>query len=874
MALKLRRLDYIGRLKAGEWAHEIDRDGLIRKAVGPNGAASNYDMVDLLFVRDQEVRKATLKRIKEKADLEMIDAFVLQGHQHNAKHRPAVARNLLRALPTEALAQAALYLNGEDEAAHEVACDIFTAAPIQQPLLALVDQWMAETSLAAAPVMANLKETLKGNPKDPLNLLELAEKGIHHSNPAVRQESYLALAIPPEAKYLDTIVHAYGREIPELQDTLYEILEGFADAEKPLTKRLMPLLYHERPSSREAAVMFAGMTRYLDKILSSFIREAPSHKPWARERSFEAMRSLRDRLLEPIVELMHDKDPEVRLQTIGLASGLSTDARMVRPLIQALQEDDWWTRARAIEALGQVGEAAALEPLTELLDHRDTALLAVHALCIAATELLERGQQNYASRALRPLFDILRRGHRGKAFEREERRYQAELRREIIEELQPIPDNEILAVVLESARMDRDYAIQMLALETASEIYRDLNKPFDQADEIRQKIDLQLLKQARLREMDVLLKRGRDEGASEIYVAVDKPLIIRKQGELLPLDKRTVFHAARTARLVRSILNTSQANQVASRGQLDFCHEIEGVGRYRVSVYVDNRGVNAVFRVIPRDLPTLTSTGLPPEFADAAYWHSGLVLVSGSRGSGKTTTLAALIEQINLNRQCHVVSLEEPIEYIHRSRRSQISQREAGTHTHSFARAMRGALRQNPDVIVISDLRDETSIELAFKAANNNCLVIAGVRAHRVHNAMDRIIRAFSPSEHPRARGQLAGCLRAVLSQSLIPRADQEGMAAAFEVLVTNDRIKEHIKRGEWDLIEDIILEGSARGVQAFDDALMHLYKKSLISAEDAYRRAYDKEQFEELLYEEEEEQTNEEDYNDFDDETIEQELA
>jgi twitching motility protein PilT len=282
--------------------------------------------------------------------------------------------------------------------------------------------------------------------------------------------------------------------------------------------------------------------------------------------------------------------------------------------------------------------------------------------------------------------------------------------------------------------------------------------------------------------------------------------------------------------------------------QLDFCYYIPQAGRYRGNVFHDHKGYNAVFRVIPEKPPTIQELGLPAHLAEIADYHQGLVLICGPSGSGKSTTMAALVNLFNETRSDHVLMMEDPVEFVHPFKNCLINQREVGSNTRSFARALRAALREDPDVIVIGELRDNESITLALTAAETGHIVLGTLNSTSAPKAIDRILSSFPVGEQPQIRASLSESLKYVIAQRLLPAREGRKQVAAFEVLKGTTNIANMIRDEKTYQIYSAMQIARSQGMQTFDEALKDLVKREQITAETAYMAANKKEEFEPLL--------------------------
>ncbi|HTG35418.1 MAG TPA: type IV pilus twitching motility protein PilT [Thermoanaerobaculia bacterium] len=343
--------------------------------------------------------------------------------------------------------------------------------------------------------------------------------------------------------------------------------------------------------------------------------------------------------------------------------------------------------------------------------------------------------------------------------------------------------------------------------------------------------------------LDRLLERALLAGASDLHIHSGSPLKMRLHGQMSDLDPAPL--QARTAeRLVHEILTPDQQEALRDRGQVDFAYTLPGKGRFRSNAYRQQRGVDAVFRVIPPQPPTLEGLGLPSALARLANYHQGMVLLTGPAGCGKSSTLAALLNIINEDRHDHIITIEDPIEYIHPSKKCVVNQRQVGPHTGSFARALRGALREDPDIIAIGELRDLETISLALTAAETGHLVLATLHTNNSIRTVNRILGVFPPSQQDQIRTMVSESLRAVVSQRLVMRADGKGRVPALEVLMANKAVGNLIRENKTFQIKSVLQTGASQGMYMLDASLAELLKNKVITREEALRNADDPQRF------------------------------
>jgi twitching motility protein PilT len=345
------------------------------------------------------------------------------------------------------------------------------------------------------------------------------------------------------------------------------------------------------------------------------------------------------------------------------------------------------------------------------------------------------------------------------------------------------------------------------------------------------------------RRLDALLTDAVSRRASDLHLHCGAPIKLRRNGELSDLDPESLAPDLSDS-LIREILTPEQQRDLDEHGQIDFAYTISGIGRFRANAYRQQRGLDAVFRAIPPNPPTLEDLGLPETLARFANFHQGMVLLTGPAGCGKSSTLAAMVDIINRGRQDHIITIEDPIEYIHRSQKCVVNQRQVLRHTNSFARALRAALREDPDIIAIGELRDLETISLALTAAETGHLVLATLHTNNAIRTINRILGVFPPSQQEQIRTMVSESLRAVISQRLVVKADGSGRVPALEVLVCNKAVGNLIRDNKTFQIKSVLQTGSAHGMCLLDASLADLVKNRVITREEAARNAEDPAKF------------------------------
>jgi twitching motility protein PilT len=346
--------------------------------------------------------------------------------------------------------------------------------------------------------------------------------------------------------------------------------------------------------------------------------------------------------------------------------------------------------------------------------------------------------------------------------------------------------------------------------------------------------------------IETLLQVAIKHHASDLHLRAGMPPLIRVHGRLRPLPEND--GTASDAEALLKILTDAQRQHFEQQHDLDFAYELPGVGRFRANFLQQRQGIGAVFRVIPNRIPSLEELALPQAVSNLVRLEQGLVLVTGPTGSGKSTTLAAMIDHINQEYDKHIVTIEDPLEFIHPNKVSLVTQREVGTHTSSFAAALRAVLREDPDIILIGELRDLETIALAMTAAETGHVVFGTLHTRTAASTVDRLIDVFPPEQQGQIRMMLAETLKGVITQQLLACADHQGRIAAVEMLMGTTALSNLIREGKTYQIPSIIQTGRREGMQTMDQAILELLRAKRITPQEAYRKAIDKETYRQYL--------------------------
>jgi len=802
------------RLADKAYGSSQERDELLSRLRAAEGLRAR-DVSWMLFRPDRSYRDAVEELLKRIGDAETVDVVIAEC---KGKPEAAVraAASTLFSLGLAGTSQRLADLAASPKAeVREVVRRLLLEAPVSPAIEPVL--WHLAAGGRVEERVACLAR-LATAPADP-RAVPRWQRLARDPEKAVREKALEALTRQDPSTSVDLFVEQLPLVDYSTQQLLVDALTRAAAGQGPaFADRLLPLMASGDAATRSAVLkILTGMPDRRD-VVRRYIVFSKTLAGWARDRALESMRAFGADLLEPTIELLGDPDQEIRASAMLVATSFE-DARIIPATIGLLKDPDWWIRVTAAETLGRLKDPRAVAPLIEALADPETRWSAVEAL--------GRIGDLQAAPALSALLADPA----------------PEVRIEVIQALSRFEHPQMLDFVRNVARKDPSRPVRARALELAREMAARQKTPL--ADE-------EALKQAALAaksgqgepKLNALLVAARNAGASDLHVSVGQPPVLRLAADLVRVQREPMT-ADETSAQLREILSDAQWAQLQTARQLDLCHYIPNAGRYRANVFVDQQGMNAVFRVIPERPPTIAEIGLPPPLAEIADYHQGLVIVCGPSGSGKSTTLAALVNLFNETRHDHVITMEDPVEFIHPFKNCLVNQREVGKDTQSFARALRSALREDPDVIVIGELRDGESVSLALTAAETGHIVLGTLNSTSAPKAVDRIIASFPVNEQGQVRVALSESLKFVLAQRLLPAVEARKQVACFEVLRNTVAVANMIREEKTYQIPSAMQIGRSLGMQTFDDALKALVAASRITGEVAWRAAVKKEDFE-----------------------------
>jgi twitching motility protein PilT len=533
---------------------------------------------------------------------------------------------------------------------------------------------------------------------------------------------------------------------------------------------------------------------------------------WVRERVMDALIDMAGtELTRHMAGFLSDPSAVVRRFAVNVLMRLK-DQRALGLLVRTAREDaDWWGREKAVEAMAEMQDRRAIPYIIDLLSNCPELQL----ICCTALRDLQASEGAPQVAALC-------------ASEDPDIRYSA------LEALEVVGTHQ-QAVAVQPLAVDPVPRIQNMARDLLLKWNIQVGDGVETADKARSFLDQMLVAAAEGEGDDLIITPGR------------RPYV-KRMGKVIPLAKNSLSPEQVRTVLARH-LTATHVEQLEHNHDVDFSHEVTSAGlRFRVNVFKQRGGLAAVFRLVKGELPDLDKLGLPSIVRNFGDLKNGLVLVGGPTGSGKSTTLAALIDYINATSKRHIISLEDPIEVVHYRKTGLVNQREVGTHTSSYGTALRSTLRQDPDVILVGEMRDLETIAFAVSAAETGHLVYGTVHTVSSDTTMDRLVNAFPPRQQTQVRFMLAESLRAVVCQYLLKRVDQPGRIPALEIMLVNDAVSNLIRKGKTFQIPSVISTSKEEGMQLMDNELMRLYKEGIIAPEEAYLKAVNKKEFESVF--------------------------
>ena len=810
--------DILKRVMGRDWKTTEERSELLSQLGGFRDLKAD-ELIPLISTSDSSVRTFAEYQLKERLDPKSITIILGQLPKKTTRTQSAILNSLIRARPELSIPHVQkLVSEADSKDLAQRAMEALSSLPVHQVGSEFVRflshdkkdiRHMALVKVVESEDLIRdkgIQSTITGMAEDEDERIRLKVIGlVVQFKPGDAVRLCLERLKDPSPAVQQAAVRVMGDALAKMDES--------AEAED----QLLALLTDGSEAIRAGVIEIIMKRPDKERILRKLLVFSKNLMGWVRDRTLATLRNYADHITQPIIRLMSDPDEDVR--SMALAVGATLEAKEATPHIIGLLEDpDWWLRMTAAETLGKIGDPRAIPSLIKAMDDPDTAMVCLEAL---------GKMKGHGDEVLVPIAKQLSSSA-------------TEVRVEAVRALKQLGDQRVAPMLDLVIKNDPSAVVQRRAAEALSDLTGDKHHEKRVAMESEESD----VRAENLLPLEDLMVKVREMGGSDLHVVVDSPPAGRVHGELHKMTDvpytESSSHAA-----IAPLLDEEQKRLLKQHKQLDFCHRIPGVGRYRTNVYIERKGWAASFRVIPNEVPTLPELGMPSHLADLVNYHQGLVIIAGPSGSGKSTTLAALVNLFNERRRSHLLSLEDPIEFVHQPRGCLINQRQVNKHTRSFHAALRGALRQDPDVIVVGDMRDPETVKLAIEASETGHLVICTMNTTSAPKTVDRLIDAFPPSEQTQIRTMLSETLKIVVCQTLIPNADGSGRVACFEVLMGTLGVSNLIRENKTYQLPGQMQIGEHIGHITVDTALTKLLDSRQITAEQAWLKANNKDLFE-----------------------------
>jgi twitching motility protein PilT len=803
----------LARARASGWKTEEERDALLEEIAAIRGLEAE-DVAWMVVDSDAAVRaagQALLPRFSYEDVAQSLYSFFPSRNE------------TVRRLAIEALvgrAGGSFYdllpklLSHPDAAVVHVALDWLRRNPSERNL-SLVSGALGSPSIAVRRKAFTIVEATPS-----ARVLPFALKGLEDEDEMLRLRAIGLLTKFPDESAIGPLLKRCHLDSTRNQEAAIAALTPLlAHADVRWNEDLIPLLSDLNPRVRNLASRILK-TQDPDRVAAAFLHGYQDSYGPARDRALEGLRELGPQYIPAFLD--YDEDPDHRIAALASAVAVTIRSPEVVPhCVRYLKGDDWWLRDRGAHALGELRDPRGFEPLILMLADPESNLSAAAALGTWGTP-----------EALPALLEAYKRGTK-------------DLRLEILDAFARISDRRVPTLLAGIVKADPDPLIR----EKASGLIEILAG--DGAGEIgaERKFTPHDFAASPEPTLPDLLRHSRALGASDLHLSTGTVPHVRVNGALSPLPMPP-SSSEQLENWIRPILANERGRTFEERQQIDFCHKDGALGRFRTNVFLQRKGMSAVFRLVPFDVPNLADIGLPESLWELTTYSQGLILVTGPAGCGKTTTLAALVDRINATERCHILTIEDPIEYVHGNKDSLVNQREIPSHSRSFARALRQSLREDPDVILVGEMRDLETISLAITAAETGHLVLATLHTTTAASTVDRIINAFPADQQGQIRQMVSESLKAVISQSLLPRRDGSGRVAAWEILRNTQAVAGLIRDAKTFQIPSAMQTGANTGMMLMDASLLRLVQDGTVDPRVAYDRALRKESFEPFLEE------------------------
>ncbi|HQR66965.1 MAG TPA: PilT/PilU family type 4a pilus ATPase [Thermoanaerobaculia bacterium] len=816
---------WVTQLREHRWISDVQRKELLDRFVGMS--APEVEWVTWTALEPSpDIRAAGISILRRRTDREAYHALAALLHTHSEAARRAVIR-FLKDLAGADLGPVLLELASlSNERGRLAGLELAPGLPGETAFEVARRTLQAPSPGVRARALRLVSET--DFPGGSGAAARLALPLLQDENSEIRLAALAVLERhPSESSFPDLLQMARTGDDRVMQAAFAALVRLLPAAKQDHTPEIVPLLADGHPAVRAGALsLLQGVSP--ETVARRFVEHFHGAFVWVRDRALDATREGLKEFCPALIALCGDPEPTLAKAAAEMTLALE-DPRALPIWLRLTEDTDYWVRARAMELLGQHGHGHP-EVLPRLLSGLESPDVAIPA----SAALGELGDP----RAAAPLLE---------AFKKAQPRPDVQI--ELLDGLAALARVEprivpLLGKVAQTPQVDakvREKARRCVErIENAAE---GLPSEIDEDG-----ADLLPLPEgeAGLREM---LAEAVRLGASDFHLATGFLPHRRIQGRLEPVDM-PVITRKQAQTLIRQVLSEEQWRHLEKERHLDVALRIPRVGRFRANFFSQRSGFDASFRVISRVIPKIEDLGLPASAEEILRFTQGLVLVTGPAGCGKSTTLAAMIERLNEVRPCHIITIEDPVEYVFLPKMALVNQRQVPRDTRSFARALRAALREDPDVIMVGELRDLETISLAVTAAETGHLVFGTLHTSHATATIDRMISTFPPGQQDQIRVMLADSLKAVVSQLLLPRRDGQGRVAAFEILRTTQAIGALIREGKTFQIPSLVQTGKLHGMVTMDQSLLQLCENELVEPEVAIEKALKTETFEPLVVE------------------------
>ncbi len=817
---------FVTQLREHRWTSDAQRKELLERLVALPDAEVDW-LVWTALEPAPDLRSAGLSALRRRSDRAAYDALVPLLATHSDAARRAVLR-FIRELAGRDLGAVLVRIATEgDERGRLAALELAADLPGETALEVARRTLQAQSPAVRAQALRLVSQT--SFPGGSAAAARLALPLLQDESSEIRLAALAVLERhPTESSFPDLLQMARTGDDQVMRAAFAALGRLLPGAKADHTPEIVPLLADGAAGVRSGALsLLAGVAS--ETMARRFVEHFHGAFVWVRDRALDTTRDGLPEFAPSLIALASDAEPAFAKAASEMTLALE-DPRAIPVWLRLVDDPDYWVRARALELLGQhgTGHPDVLPRLVACLDSSELALAAASAL----------GQLEDA-RAAGPLLE---------AFKKAQDR--PDLQVELLDALGRLSRVEARVVPLLS-RIAETPQVPARPREKARRLVEQIQAAPEGGASLLEEDEGPEVPAAPGSESSLkhLLAEAVRCGASDFHLATGFVPHRRIEGRLEPVDVPALNRKLAQA-LIREVLSEDEWRRLEKERHLDVALKIPRVGRFRANFFSQRNGFDASFHVIARVIPKLEELGLPPSAADILRLTQGLVLVTGPAGCGKSTTLAALVDRLNETRPCHIITIEDPVEFAFSPKEALVNQRQVPRDTTSFARALRAALRQDPDVIMVGELRDLETISLAVTAAETGHLVFGTLHTSHATATIDRIISSFPPEQQGQIRVMLADSLKAVISQVLLPRRDGHGRVASFEVFRTTQAISALVRDGKTFQIPSLIQTGKLHGMVTMDQSLMALCESDVIEPEVAIEKALKTEPFEALIAE------------------------